>query len=107
MRGQAGGESVRDLYRRAAEFLDELAANLDDDDDDAGDVVMVAHGGTVRVLAAYLHGIPADRMSWGPVGNAAITRVPDFRARLERSPSARSHLPVPQQLLHHSQGGTR
>jgi 2,3-bisphosphoglycerate-dependent phosphoglycerate mutase len=100
-----GGESVRDLYRRAAGFLDELAANLDDDA--AGDVVVVAHGGTVRVLAAYLHGIPADRMSWGPVGNAAITRVPDFRARLERSPSARSRLPVPQQLLHHFQGGTR
>jgi probable phosphoglycerate mutase len=101
----AGGESVRDLYSRAAGFLDELTADLDDDD--AGDVVVVAHGGTVRVLAAYLHGIPADRMSWGPVGNATITRIPDFRAQLECSRSVRSHLPVPQQLLHHSQGGTR
>src|SRR5258708_38622131 len=70
----AGGESVRDLYGRAAAFLDELAANLDDDA--AGDVVVVAHGGTVRVLAAYLHGIPADRMSWGPVENATIARIP-------------------------------
>jgi broad specificity phosphatase PhoE len=101
----AGGESVRDLYARAAEFLDELAANLDADA--AGDVVVVAHGGTVRVLAAYLQGIPADRMSWGPVENATITRVPDFRAQLERSRCVRSDPPVPQQLLHHSQGGTR
>src|ERR1700722_3627657 len=37
----AGGESVRDLYRRAAGFLDELAVAIDDDEA-AGDVVVVA-----------------------------------------------------------------
>src|SRR3984957_17896187 len=42
----AGGESVRDLYRRAAEFVDELAATADDEA--AGDVVVVAHRGTFR-----------------------------------------------------------
>jgi 2,3-bisphosphoglycerate-dependent phosphoglycerate mutase len=101
-----GGESVRDLYHRAAGFLDELAVMVDDDDDDdddaVGDVVIVAHGGTVRVLTAYLNGISADQMSWGEVDNAATVRIPDFRARL-----LHSHLPVPQQLLHHPQGGTR
>jgi 2,3-bisphosphoglycerate-dependent phosphoglycerate mutase len=96
----AGGESVRDLYRRAAGFLDELAVTVEDDA--AGDVVVVAHGGTVRVLTAYLNGISADEMSWGPVDNATAVRIPDFHARL-----LRSHLAVPQQLLHHSQGGTR
>jgi 2,3-bisphosphoglycerate-dependent phosphoglycerate mutase len=97
----AGGESVRDLYRRAAGFLNELAVTIDDDEA-AGDVVVVAHGGTVRVLTAYLNGISADQMSWGPVDNATTVRIPDFRARL-----LRSQLPVPQQLLHHPQGGTR
>src|ERR1700691_5894245 len=51
----AGGESVRDLYNRAAEFIDELAPTVDDEA--AGDVLVVAHGGTVRVLEAYLRGI--------------------------------------------------
>jgi broad specificity phosphatase PhoE len=101
----AGGESVRDLYRRAAEFIDELAAPVDDDA--AGDVVVVAHGGTVRVLEAYLRGIPADRMSWGPVENATVMRIPDFRAGPRGHPRPRSSSPVPRQLLNHSQGGTR
>ena len=84
----AGGESVRDLYTRAAEFIDELAATVDDDA--AGDVVVVAHGGTVRVLEAYLRGIPADQMAWGPVENATVVRIPDFRAGLPGNPRLRS-----------------
>jgi 2,3-bisphosphoglycerate-dependent phosphoglycerate mutase len=109
----AGGESVRDLYARASEFIDELAGTADDG---AGDVLVVAHGGTVRVLEAYLRGIPADRMDWGPVENATVARIPDFRARLLGYPRSRSASPVPQrplslpsprQLFHHSQGGTR
>ena len=100
----AGGESVRDLYRRAAEFIDELAATIDDE---AGDVLVVAHGGTVRVLEAYLRGIPADQMAWGPVENAAMVCIPDFRARLRGFPPLRSVSPVPQELLNHSQGGNR
>ena len=108
-----GGESVRDLYRRAAEFVDELAAAVDDEA--AGDVVVVAHGGTVRVLEAYLRGISADQMAWGPVGNTAVVRVPDFRAGLPGHPPRSvapagqqllSH-PVPRQQFHHSQGGNR
>jgi probable phosphoglycerate mutase len=95
----ADGESVRDLYSRAAEFIDELAATADDDA--AGDVVVVAHGGTVRVLEAYLLGIPADQMAWGPVENATVVRIPDFRAELRGYPRARSISPVPQQLLSH------
>jgi broad specificity phosphatase PhoE len=100
-----GGESVRDLYRRAAQFIDELAVTVDDDG--AGDVVVVAHGGTVRVLEAYLNGIPADQMGWGPVQNATVVRIPDFRARLPGYPRLRSISPIPQHMLNHSQGGTR
>jgi len=108
----AGGESVRDLYGRAAEFIDELAATVDDDV--AGDVVVVAHGGTVRVLEAYLRGIAADQMGWGPVENAKVTRIPDFPARLRGLPAPALNLvrpsaavipPIPQ--FHHSQGGNR
>ena len=93
----AGGESVRDLYRRAAEFIDELAAV---DDEAAGDVLVVAHGGTVRVIEAYLRGVSADQMAWGPVGNTAVVRVPDFRAGRPGHPP-RSVSPAGQQLLSH------
>jgi len=84
------GESVRDLYLRAAEFCDDLAARLRDGREASpwpadpgsvgtgGDVLVIAHGGTVRVLDAYLHGVAVDEMTWRPVGNAAIVRIPEF-----------------------------
>jgi 2,3-bisphosphoglycerate-dependent phosphoglycerate mutase len=71
----AAGESVRDLYQRAAAFCDDLAAGLRDG---SGDVLVIAHGGTVRVLDAYLSGVPVDQMTWRPVDNAAIVRIPGF-----------------------------
>ena len=68
----AGGESIRDLYRRAAAFADDLA-----DLHLPGDVAVVAHGGTLRVLHAYLHSIPAERMGWGPLANGCILQIAD------------------------------
>jgi broad specificity phosphatase PhoE len=73
----AGGESVRDLYQRAAGFAEELAAARDDDDQ-AGDVVVVAHGGTLRVLEAYLTGVPVEQMAWPPLENARVLRIPGY-----------------------------
>jgi broad specificity phosphatase PhoE len=73
----AGGESVRDLYQRAAGFAEELAAARDDDDQ-AGDVVIVAHGGTLRVLEAYLTGVPVEQMAWPPLENARVLRIPGY-----------------------------
>ncbi|HEY1665367.1 MAG TPA: histidine phosphatase family protein [Trebonia sp.] len=69
------GESVRDLYRRAAEFCDDLAAGVPDG---SGDVLVIAHGGTVRVLDAYTSGVTVDQMAWRPVDNATIVRIPEF-----------------------------
>jgi broad specificity phosphatase PhoE len=71
-----GGESVRDLYRRAAAFCDDLAGQAASR---AGDVVVVAHGGTLRVLRAYLAGIPVEQMRWEPLENARVLRI-DARA---------------------------
>jgi 2,3-bisphosphoglycerate-dependent phosphoglycerate mutase len=73
------GESVRDLYLRAAAFYDDLAADLADSMlATSGDVLVIAHGGTVRVLDAYIHGVPVDQMTWRPVDNATIVRIPEF-----------------------------
>jgi broad specificity phosphatase PhoE len=84
------GESVRDVYLRAAEFCDDLAARLRGDRDASpgwpeaglghaeGDVLVITHGGTVRVLDAYLHDVAVDQMPWRPVSNAAIVQIPEF-----------------------------
>jgi len=79
------GESVRDLYLRAAEFCDDLAARLRDGREASpwphgrsGDVLVIAHGGTVRVIDAYLHGVAVDQMTWRPVGNATVVRIAEF-----------------------------
>jgi 2,3-bisphosphoglycerate-dependent phosphoglycerate mutase len=100
----AAGESVRDLYRRAAGFCDDLARALSDPvlgdpvlshrvmGAHTGDVLVIAHGGTVRVLYAYLHGVPVDQMTWRPVDNATIIQIPHFGE---------------QPLGAHSRGGSR
>src|ERR1700677_63925 len=67
-----GGESVRDLYLRAAAFADELAAPQPGARPE--DIVVVAHGGTLRVLDAYLHGVPVEQMRWDLLGNASVLK---------------------------------
>ena len=72
-----GGESIRDLYRRVAGFADDLAAGRLPGlggATQAGDVAVVAHGGTLRVLNAYLHRVPVERMRWEPLANGTILR---------------------------------
>jgi broad specificity phosphatase PhoE len=82
-----GGESVRDLYQRAATFCDDIAASPQPAAGAApagpgGDVLVITHGGTVRVLDAYIHGVPPDQMTWRPVDNGAIVRIPEFGMQL-------------------------
>lgn len=106
-----GGESVRDLYRRAAAFIDDLTAGAlpviagdiadDIEGDIEGDVVVVAHGGTVRVLTAYLKGVPVERMDWPPVGNAAVLQFP--QAQLSPARLSPAQFPPAQ----HLQGGAQ
>jgi broad specificity phosphatase PhoE len=73
------GESVRDLYLRVATFCDDLTASVAAEGPAiSGDVLVIAHGGTVRVLDAYIHGVPVDQMTWRPVENATIVRIPEF-----------------------------
>ena len=81
-----GGESVRDLYQRAASFADDLAAR-----EHPGDVAVVAHGGTLRVLYAYVHGIAVERMAWEPLENGRILRCSahQLAARQDHGPNPR------------------
>jgi broad specificity phosphatase PhoE len=88
------GESLRDMYWRVAGFADELLATRDGAGQaeptesfpapgatlpapGAGipEIAIVAHGGTLRLLTAYLRGIPVERMTWDPVGNGCIVRI--------------------------------
>jgi len=77
-----GGESLREFYRRVAGFADELATQVLSsrghtmEAERAGEIAVVAHGGTLRVLNAYLRGIPVERMRWEPLSNGCILRSP-------------------------------
>jgi probable phosphoglycerate mutase len=63
----AEGESLTELYERVATFIDELGTRAPE-----GDVLVVTHGGVIRVAQAYCNGIPAAGMAWGPVPNASV-----------------------------------
>jgi 2,3-bisphosphoglycerate-dependent phosphoglycerate mutase len=87
-----GGESLHDVYRRAATFVDQITRQTH-----GGDVVVVAHGGTVRAIRAYCAAIEVWDMTWDDVPNASAWRV-----RLPRTdPTHQSHLVRP------LQGGVR
>jgi broad specificity phosphatase PhoE len=61
------GESLRALYRRVAAFMDDAAAGAAD-----SAVVVVTHGGVIRMAQAYAKGIGVEDMVWGPVPNASV-----------------------------------
>jgi 2,3-bisphosphoglycerate-dependent phosphoglycerate mutase len=76
-----GGESLRDFHRRVAGFVADLAElrlpglpALNHSPGDAGEIAIVAHGGTLRMLNACLRGVPVEQMAWEPLGNACILR---------------------------------
>jgi broad specificity phosphatase PhoE len=58
-----GGESVRQLYERAVSCAARILS------EHRGDVVLVCHGGVVRVLSAWFDGVTPDEMSWPDVEN--------------------------------------
>jgi broad specificity phosphatase PhoE len=61
------GESLRALYRRVASFTDDAAAGASD-----SAVVVVTHGGVIRMAQAYAEGIGVEDMVWGTVPNASV-----------------------------------
>jgi broad specificity phosphatase PhoE len=76
------GESLRDMYWRVAGFADDLlaassppAGNQPEPGTGFREIAVVAHGGTLRVLTAYLRAIPVERMTWEPIGNGCILRL--------------------------------
>jgi probable phosphoglycerate mutase len=74
-----GGESLADVHGRCAAFLEYLRA-----EQDAGDAVVVAHGGSIRMLRALAADIELRGLVWETVPNAAIIRLelplPDLTA---------------------------
>lgn len=67
------GESLREVYKRVRDFIDTMEARASE-----GSVVVVAHGGAIRVAEAYCDGVAVEDMRWGPVANASVwgLRVP-------------------------------
>jgi probable phosphoglycerate mutase len=82
-----GGESLDDLYLRCAEFVWSVAARQD-----AGDIVVVAHGGSIRMMRAAASGTRITGMSWGNVANASVCRVTLELAQLGTAPTMSSTL---------------
>ncbi|MGH3188723.1 MAG: histidine phosphatase family protein [Streptosporangiaceae bacterium] len=74
-----GGESLRDFYLRVAGFVADLAEHrlpgLSPAPAQPREIVIVAHGGTLRMLSACLRDVPVERMAWEPLGNACILRT--------------------------------
>ena len=67
----AGGESVRQLYERVGGVLDDLLASAPD-----SRIVLVTHGGVVRVTLARLAGFGPAKMPWPPVPNGWVLEIP-------------------------------
>jgi broad specificity phosphatase PhoE len=64
------GESLRQLWQRAGDFVDELRSNRADQR-----LLLVTHGGTIRALRAYCQGLSMMNLEWDRVGNCSIWNV--------------------------------
>lgn len=73
-----GGESGHDIIERYVPVVDSLRADFLDDGA-GGDVVVVSHGAAIRLVAAYLSGIP---------GSFAADRHLDNTSTVELVPAA-------------------
>jgi 2,3-bisphosphoglycerate-dependent phosphoglycerate mutase len=61
------GESLAELYWRVRACIDGFDLSETD-----GEVLVVTHGGVIRVAEAYCHGTSVEDMTWGPVPNASV-----------------------------------
>jgi probable phosphoglycerate mutase len=62
-----GGESLHDLSLRVDRFFTGLAQRKH-----RGDVLVVTHGGVIRVALAKCDRVPVSKMAWGQVPNAGL-----------------------------------
>lgn len=62
-----GGETVRQFYARLTSCVKELVCDHPD-----GDLVLVCHGGVVRVVLAWLDGNGPEEMAWPEVTNGIV-----------------------------------
>jgi probable phosphoglycerate mutase len=71
-----GGESFRDVVRRAELFVQRVSTEGFD-----GPLLVVTHGGMIRALRAHCSGAPLERLTWDSVGNASVwtVRTPELR----------------------------
>jgi broad specificity phosphatase PhoE len=65
-----GGESLRELGERVNGFFDRLARERDGEGD--GDVLVVTHGGIIRLALAQCDRVPVTTMPWVRVPNAGL-----------------------------------
>ena len=63
-----GGESLRDVHTRVGRFVTRCLAEHPDDD-----LVLVSHGETIRVLAAWTAGLGPHEVPWTDVANGSVT----------------------------------
>lgn len=62
-----GGESLRELYGRVSRCVSALV-----DRHRGANLVLVCHGGVVRMAEAWLDGVGPDALAWGPLDNGEI-----------------------------------
>lgn len=74
----AGGENVRQLFERQQRFIDRTAPRHPD-----SDVLVVAHGGSLRALAVALIGLePEHYWHLRGLGSASVSIISDHRGRM-------------------------
>lgn len=65
-----GGESFRDLYERVAYAIEKIS-----EEQQGGDVIAVAHGGTIRAAIAHALELDLERALTFSIDNCALTRI--------------------------------
>jgi probable phosphoglycerate mutase len=65
-----GGESLHDLSARVDRFFRRLV-----EQPRRGDVLVVTHGGVIRVALAKCDRVPVSKMAWGHVPNAGLWSI--------------------------------
>lgn len=66
----AGGESLEDLYRRTADFVDRVAVTHP-----GQRLLIVTHGGAIRTIRAYCAGATMAGRHWDDVPNCSVWAV--------------------------------